>query len=44
MIEVGECDVVPVVYVIGMYEKIAPPHSYINALNYKSIRQLADYL
>ncbi|CAL4076614.1 unnamed protein product [Meganyctiphanes norvegica] len=37
-------DVVPVVYGLGDYEAIAPPHSYINALHYPSEKDLAKYL
>ncbi|KAA0191242.1 hypothetical protein HAZT_HAZT001513 [Hyalella azteca] len=37
-------DILPVVYGLGEYEKIAPPHSYINALDFPSIRHLANYL
>ena len=33
-----------VVYGGGNYERIAPPHSYINALDFKSAAELGRYL
>ena len=36
-------NIVPVVYGAGDYEKVAPPHSYIDALKYTP-QQLAEYL
>ena len=37
-------DVVPVVYGLGNYSAVAPPHSYIDALSFPSVNALADYL
>jgi hypothetical protein len=37
-------NLVPVVYGHSNYQKIAPPHSYINALDFDSPKDLADYL
>lgn len=37
-------DIVPVVYGGADYSRIAPPHSYIDAMKYDSAEQLADYL
>jgi Glycosyltransferase family 10 (fucosyltransferase) C-term len=36
--------VVPIVFGGVPYSRFAPPHSYINALDYESPKQLADYL
>ncbi|XP_064093660.1 alpha-(1,3)-fucosyltransferase C-like isoform X2 [Macrobrachium nipponense] len=36
--------VVPVVYGFGNYSALAPPHSYINALDFPSAEALANYL
>jgi alpha-1,3-fucosyltransferase len=36
--------VVPIVFGGVHYSRFAPPHSYINALDYESPKQLADYL
>lgn len=37
--------IIPIVFDLhGHHKRIAPPHSYINAADYKSIRELADYL
>lgn len=36
-------DIVPIVFGAAAYSRIAPPHSYINAMDYEP-RQLADYL
>ncbi|CAG7786957.1 unnamed protein product, partial [Allacma fusca] len=35
---------VPVVYGLGNYAHIAPPHSYINALDFPNTKALAEYL
>ena len=35
---------VPVVYSGAQFDKIAPPKSYINALDYESPEELANYL
>uniref|UniRef100_A0A2P2I2W6 Fucosyltransferase n=2 Tax=Hirondellea gigas TaxID=1518452 RepID=A0A2P2I2W6_9CRUS len=37
-------EVVPVVYGSANYKKIAPPHSYINALDFTTTGKLAEYL
>ncbi|XP_076058653.1 alpha-(1,3)-fucosyltransferase C-like [Oratosquilla oratoria] len=37
-------DLVPVVFGLGKYEHLAPPHSYINALKFKDAEALAKYL
>lgn len=37
-------DIVPVVYGGGNYEKVAPKHSYIDAMEFKSVSELAKYL
>ncbi|XP_018013214.1 alpha-(1,3)-fucosyltransferase C-like [Hyalella azteca] len=37
-------DILPVVFGLGAYEVVAPPHSFINAFDFPSIRHLADYL
>ncbi|KAK7075689.1 Alpha-(1,3)-fucosyltransferase 7, partial [Halocaridina rubra] len=37
-------NIIPVVYGLGSYHLQAPPHSYINALNFPSAKALADYL
>ena len=37
-------ETVPVVLGGGHYTRFAPPHSYINVLDYESPKQLADYL
>ncbi|XP_063850210.1 alpha-(1,3)-fucosyltransferase C-like isoform X3 [Scylla paramamosain] len=37
-------NVIPVVYGLGNYSAIAPPHSYIDALAFPSPRALAEYL
>ncbi|KAF2360504.1 Fucosyltransferase N-terminal [Trinorchestia longiramus] len=37
-------DILPVVYGLGEYEQLAPPHSYINVLDFPSIRHLAEHL
>ncbi|XP_045120149.1 alpha-(1,3)-fucosyltransferase C-like [Portunus trituberculatus] len=37
-------NVIPVVYGFGNYSAIAPPHSYINALDFPTPRKLADFL
>ncbi|KAA0202854.1 hypothetical protein HAZT_HAZT008540 [Hyalella azteca] len=37
-------DILLVVFGLGAYEEVAPPHSFINALDFPSIRHLADYL
>lgn len=37
-------DVVPVVYGSANYSALAPPHSYIDALSFPSVNELADYL
>lgn len=36
--------IVPVVYGAADYARLAPPHSFINAMDFSSPRQLADYL
>ncbi|XP_057381094.1 alpha-(1,3)-fucosyltransferase C-like [Daphnia carinata] len=37
--------IVPIVFDLhGHHKRIAPPHSYINAADYQSVRELADYL
>lgn len=36
--------VVPVTYGLGDYTQIAPPHSYINALDFPNIQTLSNYL
>jgi alpha-1,3-fucosyltransferase len=35
---------VPVVYGLAPYDTLAPPHSYINALDFPTAEDLADYL
>lgn len=37
-------NIVPVVYGGAEYTKFAPPHSYINAEDFKTVKDLADYL
>ncbi|XP_071535700.1 alpha-(1,3)-fucosyltransferase C-like isoform X2 [Panulirus ornatus] len=37
-------DVVPVVYGLGSYTKQAPPHSYIDSMNFPTAKSLAEYL
>ena len=37
-------EMVPVVYGLGSYDTILPPKSYINALDFKSVRALGKYL
>jgi len=38
-------DIIPVVLDLhGNYERFAPPKSYINALDFSSVKELADYL
>uniref|UniRef100_A0A2P2I9W7 Fucosyltransferase n=1 Tax=Hirondellea gigas TaxID=1518452 RepID=A0A2P2I9W7_9CRUS len=37
-------DMVPVVYGFADYSAVAPPHSYINVLDFPSVKHLADYL
>ena len=37
-------NLVPIVYGSGNYQEIAPPHSYINSLDFDSPKDLADYL
>lgn len=37
-------DVVPVVFGLANYTAIAPPHSFINVLDFSSVRGLVDYL
>ncbi|XP_042872463.1 alpha-(1,3)-fucosyltransferase C-like isoform X1 [Penaeus japonicus] len=37
-------DVIPVVYGLGNYSVQAPPHSYIDALSFPTVKDLADYL
>ena len=37
-------NLVPIVLGGANYEEIAPPHSYINSLDYKSPKELANYL
>ncbi|XP_037783769.1 alpha-(1,3)-fucosyltransferase C-like isoform X1 [Penaeus monodon] len=37
-------DVVPVVYGYANYSRLAPPHSYIDALSFNTTRDLAEYL
>jgi len=37
-------DMVPVVYGLGDYASIAPPKSFINVRDFKTIKELADYL
>ena len=37
-------NLVPIVYGSANYQAIAPPHSYINAMDYDSPKDLADYL
>ena len=37
-------NLIPVVYGGSNYEKIAPPHSYINALDFENPEELANYL
>ncbi|XP_063883307.1 alpha-(1,3)-fucosyltransferase C-like isoform X2 [Scylla paramamosain] len=37
-------DVVPVVFGLGNYSAMAPPHSYIDALSFPSVSALATYL
>ncbi|XP_066979138.1 alpha-(1,3)-fucosyltransferase C-like [Macrobrachium rosenbergii] len=37
-------NVIPVVYGLADYDKIAPPGSYINALKFPDVRSLAEYL
>ena len=34
----------PVVYGLADYDVIAPPHSYINALDFPNVKNLAEYL
>lgn len=37
--------VIPIVIDLhGHHEKSAPPHSYINAMNFATVKKLADYL
>ena len=37
--------IIPIVYgVHDHYDKIAPPHSFINAAKFENMKQLADYL
>ena len=35
---------IPITYGWADYAKIAPPHSYINALDFKSLKELANYI
>ena len=37
-------DLVPVVYSKGRFDEIAPPYSYIDALNFETAEDLAKYL
>ncbi|XP_063585989.1 alpha-(1,3)-fucosyltransferase C-like [Penaeus indicus] len=37
-------NVIPVVYGLGNYSIQAPPHSYIDALSFPSVKKLAEYL
>ena len=38
-------NIIPIVFDLhGNHEKLAPPHSYINAAQFQSVRDLADYL
>jgi hypothetical protein len=38
-------NIIPIVFDLhGHHEKLAPPHSYINAAQFPSVRHLADYL
>ena len=37
-------DIVPITYAWINDSNLAPPHSYINALDFKSVKTLADYL
>jgi len=38
-------NIIPIVFDLhGHHEKLAPPHSYINAARFPSVRHLADYL
>ena len=37
-------DIIPVTLGGANYSRVAPPHSFINALDYKSPKKLADYL
>lgn len=39
------CNIVPIVFDLhGHYKRLAPPHSFINAADFKSVKLLADYL
>ncbi|KAF2365079.1 Fucosyltransferase N-terminal [Trinorchestia longiramus] len=42
--KLAKYNVVPVVYGLGPYEQIGPPHSYINVLDYNSVKDLADHM
>ena len=35
---------IPVVFGIGNYEEIAPPKSFVNAMEFESVKDLANYL
>ena len=36
--------VIPVVYGAAAYSQIAPPHSFIDVLDFESPKKIADYL
>ena len=44
MDNLGEANVIPVVMGGADYTKLAIPGSYINVLDFKSVKQLAEYL
>ena len=37
-------NIIPVVYGLADYKKIAPPKSSINVMDFKEVEELADYL
>jgi len=41
---IARFNLVPIVYGLGSYDTVAPPHSYINVFDFDSVRDLADYL